>query len=225
MMTSIISGAICSSLACSTVTKCCCYSLGISGNSETARMRSSLVYLVLMGLSVFLAVILQYSIAPHLNIKGIWDIGCDERDGSALITKEIEGCKGTLAVYRISFAGAIFSLANALATRLNRNFHSNHWVLKIFGWTILMISSIFIPNSLFGSAFEWTSRVISFLFLLVQIVILIDFSYSWNSSWVEKSESPYNNNNNNKYLAALLCFSSLFYLISLVAICLDVCLF
>ncbi len=223
MMGSIISmsscGAMMACFTCQNVTNCICKCFGISGTGNTAKQRSKLVYLFLMALSVVFAVVLQYSISPHLNIKGIWDIGCGQDDKKAIYVTEIDHCKGAAAVYRISFMGAIFYLFNAICTICYRNFHSNHWTLKIFLWIVLMGSSIFIPNTVFTTGYDWVSRTVSFLFLIAQIVILIDFSYSWNDNWVGKSDALELQNRSGKcYLIGLLSFSTIFYLVSIVGI-------
>lgn len=50
-------------------------------------------------------------------------------------------------------------------------------------------NSPFIPFVFFFiSATETLSKFGSGFFLLVQVVILLDFTHSWNDSWVEKDE-------------------------------------
>jgi hypothetical protein len=209
----------CACLTCDKLTSCICKSLGVEGNSIKAKKKSKVIYLFLMALSVFFAVVLQYSISPHLNIKGIWDIGCGDDDEKAIYSTQINNCKGTAAVYRISFMSTVFFLLNAIGCFCSDNFHSNHWSMKIFIWIILMGSSIFIPNTVFSTGYDWFSRIVSFLFLITQVVVLIDFSYKWNNNWVNKSsELELENKNGQKYLLGLISISSIFYIISLVGI-------
>ena len=47
----------CACFTCQKITDCMCKSLGVAGNSESAKKRSKIVYLLLMSLSVFLAVL------------------------------------------------------------------------------------------------------------------------------------------------------------------------
>lgn len=54
----------------------------------------------------------------------------------------------------------------------------------------------------------------AFCFILIQLVLLIDFAHSWNESWVEKMEEG----NSRCWYAALLSATALNYLLSLVAI-------
>lgn len=67
------------------------------------------------------------------------------------------------------------------------SWHHGGWTAKLIGWLVLTILMFFLPNvvitiygilSIFGSG----------LFLLVQVVILLDFTHSWNAAWVAKDE-------------------------------------
>ena len=58
----------------------------------------------------------------------------------------------------------------------------------------------------------------AFMFILVQLILLVDFAHSWNSSWVDKMEES-----GSKIWAALLLFFTFFmYGISIAGI---VCLY
>ena len=222
-MGSIISmsgcGAMVACMKCQNITNCICGCFGISGNNIKAKKRSKVVYLLLMALSVLFAVVLQYNISPHLNIKGIWDIGCGQDGQHAIYNTDIKNCKGAAAVYRISFMGAVFYLANAFGSFCSSNFHSNYWPAKLFSWVTLMGSSIFIPNTVFTTGYDWVSRIVSFLFLIAQIVILIDFSYTWNDNWVNKSDNlELANQSGKRYLVGLISVSTIFYIVSMVSI-------
>ncbi|XP_043540210.1 serine incorporator 1 [Chiloscyllium plagiosum] len=59
----------------------------------------------------------------------------------------------------------------------------------------------------------------AFCFILIQLVLLIDFAHSWNESWVEKMEEG----NSRCWYAALLSATGMNYLLSLVAIVLFYC--
>ncbi|PIN88206.1 hypothetical protein AB205_0128600 [Aquarana catesbeiana] len=54
----------------------------------------------------------------------------------------------------------------------------------------------------------------AFCFILIQLVLLIDFAHSWNESWVEKMEEG----NSRCWYAALLSATAINYALSLVAI-------
>ncbi|MBN3278847.1 SERC1 protein, partial [Polyodon spathula] len=54
----------------------------------------------------------------------------------------------------------------------------------------------------------------AFCFILIQLVLLIDFAHSWNESWVEKMEEG----NSRCWYAALLSVTALNYILSLIAL-------
>ncbi|XP_042488503.1 serine incorporator 3-like [Macadamia integrifolia] len=65
--------------------------------------------------------------------------------------------------------------------------HHGGWMLKIVGWCMSIILMFFLPNGIV-SFYETISRFGSGLFLLVQVVLLLDFVHEWNDKWVRKNE-------------------------------------
>ncbi|XP_010929191.1 uncharacterized protein [Elaeis guineensis] len=65
--------------------------------------------------------------------------------------------------------------------------HHGGWMAKIVCWCVLVILMFFVPNGLV-SFYETISKFGSGLFLLVQVVLLLDFVHGWNDSWVSKDE-------------------------------------
>lgn len=65
--------------------------------------------------------------------------------------------------------------------------HHGGWMMKVICWFILVILMFFLPNE-FISFYETTSKFGSGLFLLVQVVLLLDFVHSWNDKWVGYDE-------------------------------------
>ncbi|XP_066186717.1 serine incorporator 3 isoform X2 [Sylvia atricapilla] len=61
-------------------------------------------------------------------------------------------------------------------------------------------------------AWFWIGVSGAFCFILIQLVLLVDFAHSWNESWVEKMEEG----NSKCWYAALFSCTSLFYALSLV---------
>uniref|UniRef100_A0A1D1ZJV4 Putative serine incorporator n=1 Tax=Anthurium amnicola TaxID=1678845 RepID=A0A1D1ZJV4_9ARAE len=65
--------------------------------------------------------------------------------------------------------------------------HHGGWMGKIVGWFILVFLMFFVPNGVV-SFYEGVSKFGSGLFLLVQVVLLLDFVHGWNDNWVSKDE-------------------------------------
>ncbi|XP_039130984.1 probable serine incorporator [Dioscorea cayenensis subsp. rotundata] len=65
--------------------------------------------------------------------------------------------------------------------------HHGGWMAKIVCWCIIVFLMFFVPNG-FVSFYESISKFGSGLFLLVQVVLLLDFVHSWNDNWVQRDE-------------------------------------
>lgn len=113
-----------------------------------------------------------------------WTVGCESNDDFI-----IDGCRGNAAVFRISMMQAIFFFFMTFGSWWSPDFHLTGCGGKIVLWIGLMVASFFIPNSVFDdSGYAWFSRVVSVLFLLLQLIILIDFAYKWNDGWLENAD-------------------------------------
>ena len=53
----------------------------------------------------------------------------------------------------------------------------------------LLVGSVWIPNYVFdNNGYAWFARVVSVLFLVLQVLMLVDFGYKWNESWTDKAD-------------------------------------
>ncbi|CAG9461663.1 unnamed protein product [Pedinophyceae sp. YPF-701] len=156
---------------------------------QLTRTSARLTYCVLFTLSMISAWVLRdYSkpIMKHLP----WII-----DGHEHAAKEWFGVQ---AVYRISFGTWLFFaiLSAALVgvrsrtDRRDQLLHHGNWALKAVAWALFNVLPFFLPNGLLG-AYSWLARVGSGVFLLVQLVILLDFTCAWNTSWATKGDQKY----------------------------------
>uniref|UniRef100_A0A0E0NX46 Serine incorporator n=1 Tax=Oryza rufipogon TaxID=4529 RepID=A0A0E0NX46_ORYRU len=65
--------------------------------------------------------------------------------------------------------------------------HHGGWIAKIVVWVVLIVLMFCVPNVVI-TIYEVLSKFGSGLFLLVQVVMLLDFTNNWNDSWIEKDE-------------------------------------
>eukprot|EP00292_Cryptomonas_paramecium_P009168 CAMPEP_0113716342 /NCGR_PEP_ID=MMETSP0038_2-20120614/33840_1 /TAXON_ID=2898 /ORGANISM="Cryptomonas paramecium" /LENGTH=250 /DNA_ID=CAMNT_0000643861 /DNA_START=348 /DNA_END=1097 /DNA_ORIENTATION=+ /assembly_acc=CAM_ASM_000170 len=63
--------------------------------------------------------------------------------------------------------------------------HTGLWPLKIILWLGLHLMTLFIPSSTFLN-YKWAVIVLAVIFLLVQIVIFIEWIFELNENWLEK---------------------------------------
>eukprot|EP00741_Cyanophora_paradoxa_P011470 tig00020560_g11081.t1 len=104
-------------------------------------------------------------------------------------------CFGKMAVFRIGFTSLLFHGTHFLlllgvdSKRDWRAHVQNHWWgSKAFVWVSILVCTFLMPNSVFVVYAEM-ARWGAGLFILLQLVLLLDFAYSWNRAWAEK-ESP-----------------------------------
>ncbi|KAJ3163030.1 hypothetical protein HDU86_002199 [Geranomyces michiganensis] len=68
--------------------------------------------------------------------------------------------------------------------RSSRDFRSSiqngYWAWKLLAWTGLVILNFFIPNEVFMFVGRWIDMPGAFLFILIQIVLLIDFAHTFS---------------------------------------------
>ncbi|MCL7050424.1 hypothetical protein MKW94_014856 [Papaver nudicaule] len=65
--------------------------------------------------------------------------------------------------------------------------HHGGWTVKFVVWALLIVLMFFVPDVII-SFYETLSKFGSGLFLLVQVIILLDATHTWNDAWVEKDE-------------------------------------
>uniref|UniRef100_A0A672Z936 Serine incorporator 1 n=1 Tax=Sphaeramia orbicularis TaxID=375764 RepID=A0A672Z936_9TELE len=135
--------------------------------------------------------------------------------------KKIPGfCEGG-AVYRVCFGMAMFFLLFSLLMIKVKSsqdpraaLHNGFWFFKFAAAAAITIGSFFISEGPFTTVWFYVGMAGAFCFILIQLVLLIDFAHSWNESWVEKMEEG----NSRCWYAALLSVTTLNYILSLVAL-------
>lgn len=116
----------------------------------------------------------------------------------------------TQAVLRVSMGNFLFfgTLALIMIGVKDQNdkrdaLHHGGWIAKMVIWTLLIILMFFLPNAVLD-VYGVISKFGAGFFLLVQVLILLDATHSWNDSWVAKDEQ--------KWYLALLAVSVACYL-------------
>ncbi|CAG8450115.1 513_t:CDS:2 [Funneliformis mosseae] len=113
-------------------------------------------------------------------------------------------CYGVLAVHRICFALSLFHLFLGLLvvgvydTRDKRaSIQNGWWGPKILLWITFVIISFFIPNGFFIFWGNYIALIGATLFILVGLVLLVDFAHTWSERCIENWE---NNDERWKYI-------------------------
>ena len=105
-----------------------------------------------------------------------WNSMMNTVTGTAKIAAAQSECVGNYSVYRLSFSLFAFFGTICLASLCTSAVHAGLWCVKIVAFFVLIVGTFFIPNEFF-LGYEHFARVASCLFLVLQIVILVDFVY------------------------------------------------
>jgi hypothetical protein len=127
---------------------------------------------------------------------------------------------GDEGVLRIFFGLAATFCTLALLTlgdtRFGSYVHTGFWFAKLCALVCFGVAGAFVPIGgllAFGEACRW----VAMLFLLFQIVMLIDLAYGWNESWLSKDDEL---GGEFRWRAAILAVATLLFAGSLAAVAL-----
>ncbi|KAF2355212.1 Serine incorporator/TMS membrane protein [Trinorchestia longiramus] len=139
------------------------------------------------------------------------------------VTVDCSELVGYLAVYRVCFAVTLFFVAMALimiGVKSSQDFRAGiqngFWGLKYLVVIGTMIGAFFIPQGPFGQVWMYFGLVGGFMFIIIQLVLIIDFAHSWAESWIEKLEES----ESRGWYCALFSASFLNYAASITAVAL-----
>eukprot|EP00118_Oscarella_pearsei_P004735 m.20702 g.20702 ORF g.20702 m.20702 type:complete len:461 (+) comp28064_c0_seq4:53-1435(+) len=181
------------SAACSLCCSCC------PSVRSSIMGRATYVLVLLIG-CILSAVLLSSAVEDtFLKIPGLcediakWTLGdkqkCDEiRNG----TSDFFSYFG---VYRICFslAGFYFILMLLMfnvksSSDCRTGVQNGFWLFKILFLIGLVVVSFFIPAGPFGKAMTVIGMIGAFIFIIIQLLLLVDFAHSWAESWLQKAE-------------------------------------
>jgi len=154
---------------------CGCCKLACGSFKQQVRLS----YVMLFCFCIFVLFIINW-IQPFLDWFTIFGISCPNTGDTS--------CLGASVIYRMSFVLALMHIFILLActcrSEFSQNVNEKVWALKILFIIGLFIATLWIPNSFF-QVYSIIAMVFSVLFLLFQIVMVIDLCYLWNEAWIE----------------------------------------
>uniref|UniRef100_A0AAY4BK92 Serine incorporator 2 n=1 Tax=Denticeps clupeoides TaxID=299321 RepID=A0AAY4BK92_9TELE len=128
---------------------------------------------------------------------------------------------GYKSVYRMCFSLAcFFFLFSLIMVRVRSSkdpraaLQNGFWFFKFLGLVGITVGAFFIPDGTFTTVWYYFGVVGSFIFILIQLLLLVDFAHNWNQRWLENAE----NGNGKCWYAALLSFTFVHYALALTAV-------
>eukprot|EP00057_Strongylocentrotus_purpuratus_P001037 XP_001190705.2 PREDICTED: probable serine incorporator [Strongylocentrotus purpuratus] len=193
---------------------CCCSACPSCKNSTSTRIVYGLFLLVGAVVSaVFLIPQVDQALSNSpLLCKDVAVVG-------QLIPSEVcERLAGYRSVYRVSFGVAAFFfllsliMINVKSSKDPRSpIQNGFWFFKFLVMCGLCVAAFFIPNGSFENVFMYFGMVGAFAFIIIQLVLLVDFAHSWNESWVGRMEET----EHKGWYCALMSSTVVMYLIAL----------
>jgi len=105
-----------------------------------------------------------------------------------------EWCVGALSAARVAFAFSVFHLILALlmirvknSSDFRASIQDGYWLIKIAVVIGLTVVAYFIPTPFFV-VFGWICLFGAAVFILIQLMLLIELAYSWADNWLAKYE-------------------------------------
>jgi len=196
-------------------------------------------YVVILGIATILAYVIgEYGVNeveadPTKNTNLLeFTISCEDVTGNTI-------CSGDPAILRVSAAAVIFFSVMLLGTipvptfsgedgwrpLLGEGFHRGYWGAKLLIFFFLVVGSFFVSDEVFNNdVYIGVARFVSFIFLVLQVLVLIDFAYTWNDTWLERSDvdNDFADGSKGWYYALIFIMFSLFIAAFAGIICLFV---
>jgi hypothetical protein len=157
----------------------------------------SLFYFVIIILTITTSIVIQVYYADSIKISR-WNIGCEDIEYHSV-------CVATTSVMRFSISLVVLLGLEMLGTFIHAAYFDLFLIFKFVGYVALVLGS-FYATSLDMLNYAWFARFVAFIFLIYQQIILIDFAYNWNATWVQKSDAS----ENYSWLYALMITSNVF---------------
>nr|XP_023840504.1 LOW QUALITY PROTEIN: serine incorporator 1-like [Salvelinus alpinus] len=199
---------------CSSATACCADVVPISKNSHG---NASLYAFILLLGTIIACIMLSPGVDEQLKkIPGFCEDGAGI-NGNINCTILV----GYKAVYRVCFGMSMCFLAFALIMINVKNsrdprsaIHNGFWFFKVAAMVAVTVGAFYIPEGPFTRTWFVVGTCGAFCFILIQLVLLVDFAHSWNESWVDNMERG----NSRGWYAALLAVTGLNYVMAFIVI-------
>ncbi|KAJ7365805.1 Serine incorporator 3 [Desmophyllum pertusum] len=174
---------------CPTAVSCCCGCCPSCRSSTSTRI----VYTLFLLIGTIVSCVMLSSGIQDAMVEKVpfFNEACQ----GATLGTNCDLLVGYLAVYRICFGmAAFFFLFMLLNIGVNSSkdcrggLNNGFWGLKFLLLVGLWVAAFFIPRGIFGVAWMYIGFIGAFLFILIQLILMIDFAHTWNEIWTSNAE-------------------------------------
>lgn len=137
------------------------------------------------------------------------------------LTFDCSSAVGYLAVYRICFVLTCFFCLMALimiGVRSSKDprsgIQNGFWALKFLIVIGGVVGSFFIPEGSFGPTWMYFGMIGGFLYIIIQLILIVDFAHSWAERWV----GNYEDSGSKMWYVALLLATFINYAVTITGI-------
>lgn len=169
----------CASLAVSCCSFCACKVCCTVGRLQSTGTRLCYAFLLFLTFFIALAMLgtnVQHWVNENLAAK-VWF----SDENSQYITDDLVGAMAVNRVMSASVAFHVLMIPLTVGVESTRNtraaLHNGLWSLKILGWLGLIVAMFFLPNEVFTTLSSTVYRIGGCLFVLYQLIQLIDFVF------------------------------------------------
>ena len=148
------------------------------------------------------------------NVVGIGNVGQAVGFSGDSYKLDCQAAVGYQAVYRLCLIVTLFFIVMSLimlnvksSNDPRAGIQNGFWGIKYIIIIASMVAAFWIPEDTFGQVWMWFGLIGGSLFILIQLVLIIDFAHSWAEAWY----SNYQEDDSKGWLAALLSFTGLMY--------------
>eukprot|EP01132_Coremiostelium_polycephalum_P005760 gene5760-7168_t len=188
-------------LSCSTLS--CCGGVSCFGSTVKKSTCTRIIYIVMFLVISILTYVFSYWAYSWFSNLDVFKICTNS------------SCFGALLVYRMTFGLVLYHLLLGLVLVGVRNsedsrasIQDGYWPVKLLLLGGIIAGCFFIPNK-FYVYYGWISIFAAALFIIVQLILLIEFAYSLNESCVRKIEDEGSTTNKWYVLLIVMSFGSI----------------
>lgn len=208
--------ACASSIACcfgSAACSLCCAACPNSKSSTTTRIMYALMLLVGTVVACFMLTPgIQKALADNnwfcQGLSGTLDVQCSRATGFQAVYRLC----GAMALFFFLFMLFMFGVKSSKDAR--SHIQNGFWFFKYLLLIGLVVGFFYIRTENLAGPLMWIGLLGGFLFILIQLILIVDFAHGFAESWV----TTYEENNSRSCFVGLIVFTLGCYLLSVIGV-------